>query len=485
VGFAYDVSGKGTTVVRGGFSKIYSIFTPAQFMQSPFQNFKNGTIAAVPTGACTTIVAPGTPCPQTFGGTINLGTASIPRSALNWNGVVFPQGAGISCTAKSQCDLTVVNPNLKTPYMLNWNLGVQHAFNNNLSLEVGYVGTHGDNLTGFIDLNQIDPATGVRPYAAQFPYLRFITQTTNDARSNYHSLQSTLTKRLSHGLSFTTGYTYGHGLDNGSLNRFGNLPQDSRNPAAEYGNSDTDIRHRLTITATYAIPGKKGFGQLLEGWKLNSIVSLQSGLPWLVDDQGNDFSGTSEFGDRWNFVGNPNDFKSGPNSLPYCTGPGANGCSITNGVTGAPTFFSASDSTAMWAQCTAVAPDPSTGGTLDQGGCYVKGKSVMVPPKQGTFGTMGRNIFRDRGFKNVDFSVFKDFRFKERVGAEFRVEFFNVFNHPNFANPYGAAVGAGFNDPSGTSSFGCGCATPDIPAGNPIVGSGGARDIQLGLKFTF
>jgi hypothetical protein len=139
----------------------------------------------------------------------------------------------------------------------------------------------------------------------------------------------------------------------------------------------------------------------------------------------------------------------------------------------------------MWAQCTAVAPDPSTGGTLDQGGCYVKGKSVMVPPKQGTFGTMGRNIFRDRGFKNVDFSVFKDFRFKERVGAEFRVEFFNVFNHPNFANPYGAAVGAGFNDPSGTSSFGCGCATPDIPAGNPIVGSGGARDIQLGLKFTF
>jgi hypothetical protein len=361
--------------------------------------------------------------------------------------------------------------------MLTWSLGVQHAFSNNLSLEVGYVGTHGDNLTGFIDVNQIDPVTGNRPYA-QFPYLRFITQTTNDARSNYHSLQSTLTKRLSHGLSFTTGYTYGHGLDNGSLNRFGNLPQDSRNPAAEYGNSDTDIRHRLTVTATYAIPGKKGFGQLLEGWKLNSVVSLQTGLPWLVEDQGSDFSGTSEFADRWNFFGNPNDFKSTSNSLPFCAG--REDCSITNGATGDK--IQLSNSAALWAQCTAVAPDP---GTLATGGCYVKGNSVMVPPKAGTFGTMGRNIFRDQGFKNVDFSVFKDFRFKKRYSAEFRVEFFNVFNHPNFANPYGAAVGAGFNDPNGSSSFGCGCTTPDVAAGNPLVGSGNSRVMQLGLKLMF
>jgi hypothetical protein len=244
-----------------------------------------------------------------------LGTAALPASALHWNGVVFPSGAGISCTAPgaggSPCDITAVDPNLRTPYMINWSFGVQHAFSNNLSLEVGYVGNHGDNLTGFVDLNVIDIATGQRPYATKFPYLRFINQTTNDARSNYHSLQSTLTKRLSHGLSFTTGYTYGHGLDNGSLNRFGNLPQNSFNPNAEYGNSDSDVRHRLTITATYALPGKKGFGQLLEGWKVNSIVNLQTGLPWLVDDLGNDFSGSGDFGDRWNFYGNPSDFKSG------------------------------------------------------------------------------------------------------------------------------------------------------------------------------
>jgi hypothetical protein len=137
----------------------------------------------------------------------------------------------------------------------------------------------------------------------------------------------------------------------------------------------------------------------------------------------------------------------------------------------------------MWAQCTAVAPDQST---LATGGCYVKGKSVMTPPKAGTFGTMGRNIFYDPGFANVDFSVFKDFRFKERVNAEFRVEIFNLLNHPNLANPYGGAVGSALgNDPSVPGTFGCGCATPDTVNGNPILGSGDAREIQLGFKFTF
>ena len=135
------------------------------------------------------------------------------------------------------------------------------------------------------------------------------------------------------------------------------------------------------------------------------------------------------------------------------------------------------------AQCTAVAPDPTT---LAAGGCFVKGKSVMVPPKAGTFGTMGRNTFRDQGFRSMDFSVFKSFAFKERYNAQFRVELFNVFNHPTVANPYGSAAGfGGGTDPSAPSTFGCGCQTPDVGAGNPLVGSGGSRVMQLGLKFTF
>jgi hypothetical protein len=116
----------------------------------------------------------------------------------------------------------------------------------------------------------------------------------------------------------------------------------------------------------------------------------------------------------------------------------------------------------------------------------VKGKSVVVPPKAGTFGTMGRNIFRDQGFKNVDFSVFKEWKFKERYGAQFRAEFFNVLNHPTVANPSGAAAGfGGGSDPSAASTFGSGIQTPDVGAGNPLVGSGSARAMQLGLKLTF
>jgi hypothetical protein len=488
VGFAYDVTGKGTTVVRGGAGVIYSMFTPAQFTQSPYNNFTGGSFAATATGGCTTAVTPGTPCPQTFGGTIGLGVATLKGSLLNWNGPVFPVGAQAACTASSPCNLVAVDPNLKYPYITNYNLGVQHAFSNNLSLEVGYVGSHGENLTGAVDLNQCAPNPNgdcVRPYGVKFPYLKYINQTRNDARSNFNSLQATLTQRVSHGLSFTTGYTYGHGLDNGSLNRFANLPQNSLNPAAEYGNSDFDIRHRLSITATYVIPGKKGYGQILEGWKLNTIVSLSSGMPWLIYDTGNDFStggsGNGSFYDRWDFFGNPSDFKGSGQSIPFCSGP--SDCSVVSGVSGIQSAFSSSASAAMWAQCKAVAPDPST---LATGGCFVSGKSVMTPPVNGTYGTMGRNLFRDQGFKNVDFSVFKDFRYKERIGDEFRFELFNFFNHPNVANPYGAAVGTvGGNDPSATTLFGCGCGTPDVVNGNPLVGSGSARVIQLGLKFTF
>jgi len=134
----------------------------------------------------------------------------------------------------------------------------------------------------------------------------------------------------------------------------------------------------------------------------------------------------------------------------------------------------------LGAKCTAVAPDSTT---LAAGGCYVDGNSVMVPPKANTFGTMGRNIFRDAGFKNVDF---KNFKFTERFSAQFRAEFFNLLNHPIITNPFGSVNGyAGGSDPSGPSTFGCGCTTPDIAAGNPVVGSGDSRTVQLGLKLMF
>src|SRR5438128_3592987 len=177
VGFNWDITGKGTTVLRGGSSVIYTMYTPAQWMQSNYQNFGGGAFHLVPTGACTVAVNPGTPCPSTFGGTITTANAVIPGSFLDWNNVVFPKGAVFSCTSAVRCNIVTVDPNLKYPYIVNWNFGVQHAFRNDLSLDISYVGNHGDRLSGRRDINMVDPVTGVRPYATQFPYLAFIDQT--------------------------------------------------------------------------------------------------------------------------------------------------------------------------------------------------------------------------------------------------------------------------------------------------------------------
>jgi hypothetical protein len=284
---------------------------------------------------------------------------------------------------------------------------------------------------------------------------------------------------LTHGLSYTLGYTYGHGLDAGSLNRFGLNPQNSVNPAAgEYGNSDFDVRHRLTATATYNIPGKKGYGQLLEGWQINTIVSFATAQPWQTFDPADNFSGTNENADRWDIFGNPADFPSGKNSIPYCT---AAGCTY-NSIYGTFSTLSA----AAFSKCTAVAPDPNT---LAAGGCYVSanGNSVIVPPALGTFGNMGRNVLRDNGFKDWDVSIFKNFKFKERFGVQARWEVFNVLNHPVAANPYGAssAVQTGNNPTAGGGGFGASLLTPDFAAGNPLTGSGSQRVMQIGLKISF
>jgi hypothetical protein len=509
LGIAWDLSGKGTTVIRAGGGIIFNTLLPMQTFTGLAGNAVNvsGGVATVPTGA--TIVVNGVSTPGT--GTIAVSNVAIPGGngstlASNWQNnsssvPIFSGANTVECgdgsndslgNPTSPCSLAVIDHNFRTPYVTTWTLGVQHALTNDLSMDVSYVGNHGSRLNGIMDINQPDPVTGVAPFAAKFPYLGSILVLSNLYRSNYNGLQATLQQRTAHGLSFLASYTYSHSLDDDSYNIGQFLPQDSNNPALEYASSDFDIKHRFTFSVTYAIPGMKSPGQLLQGWELNSVVTLQTGQPWYGNDQANGISGTGENTDRWDFSGNPGDFKSGNSSIPFCAGNfetnGGVTCTQTtpSGSLNLSSAFNASAETACSTAATNV--NSLTEGQLDTFGCYFQGHSVLFAPAPLTFGTSARNIWRDGGLRNWDLSITKSFKFQERLTAQFRAEFFNVLNHPNFTNPYGASSGFGIGasgDPSVTNLFGCGCATPDQAAGNPVLGSGGNRAVQLGLKLLF
>ena len=520
-GFSWDVTGNGRTVVRAGGGLTYETVNWQSWVA--FNNaFGPGS---VPTGA--PIDAAG----DTSGGTITTGNVTVKNihnflaQGITWDSKTTPlYGTSVNCDPvnASPCPIMTVDRNLTTPYVWNWTLNLQHAFTQNLSMEIAYVGNHGSNLIGIRDINQppvgsgwtpagvgagslaaclasapsysncaVDSGneTASQPFATKFPYLANIFNMANVYKSNYNGLQVTLNARNYHGLNAVIGYTYAHALDDVAANwDFGygsGLPQNAHNVAAEYANSDFDIRHRLTLSLTYAIPGRKGYGQMLEGWEINSITTLQSPQFWGPMDEGTDAAGIGALPVsppantpiRWSFYraggasrGNPSDFKStkGGNGIPY----------FSNAQGNIPTSCTSS----------ALAVDGGNPGAetaaLNLFGCYAQGNSLMMAPPLGQLGNMSRNMFPDAGFKNFDFSLGKNFHFGETMRLQFRAEFFNIFNHPNFANPYGGQNGFGLNDPS-VRPFGCGCTTPDIAAANPAVGSGGPRSVQLGAKFVF
>jgi Carboxypeptidase regulatory-like domain/TonB dependent receptor len=445
-----------------------------------------------------------------------------------------------------QCSVLMVEPNLRTPYVTDYSFDIQRAITSNVSVDIGYVGNHGTKLVGALDINQpqlvggfspgwgnpavagtpaalclASAATGynscapsnaaeqaARPFNAKFPYLKFIEDMGNIDSSNYNSLQATLTMRNFHGLTTNAGYTYGHALgyasDQGTggglvlpINAYGNLHSQL------YSSTIFDARHRFTITGNYAIPGRKGMGQLLEGWSLNATGRIFTGTPWGVSDVTTDFDGTGAAlvtgtfgteGGQWNFLntqggaGNPHDFfdlHNFANATPPV--PGA-----VSTVPGVPYYAGTSNPTCL-SLAKAADGGAATGlaqASLTDLGCYALGSSVLLPPAYGQYGTMPRNPWRDQGFRTMDLSVTKAFRFKERLTAQFRAEFFNVLNHPNFVNPNGGPGGnAATLDPSGagtaSAGFGFVRATPDQAGSNPVLGSGGPRSIQLGLKLIF
>jgi hypothetical protein len=530
---AWDISGNGKTVIRAG----GGVF----FEQGSYDSFNAiGNLLGLrtaPTGVA--LYTNGNPTPTTAGGTINVGQITFTGASLGsattpgtvkygWasNGPNAPiYSASPACgdgtvtlpsgLKPQRCVVLGVDRNLRTPYVTKWNLDIQRAITNNLSIDVAYVGNHATKLVGLTDLNQPNlvngfspgwgnpavagtpanvcltsgysncaPDTGLeqaaRPYNSRFPYLSYIYWLSNNNDSNYNGLQVSLTQRTTHGVSFVLGYTYSHALAMSPDNWSFLTPIDSRNVRNLYGNSQFDITQRFTYSITYAIPGIHSPGQLLQGWALNSITSVQSGLPWGVNDITTDFSGTGaisaqgSIGEQWNFFGTPSDFKTSKSLINTNAGAG-----------GIPYFAGTSNASCL---AKAQAMGPLAVASLTNLGCYAAGKSVLVPPAYGSYGTLGPSVFRSTPYVNVDLSVTKTWTFKERYKAQFRAEAFNIFNHPNISNPRGGPGGdATYTDPSAAAgtNFGFRPETPDVTSSNTVLGSGGPRSIQLGLKLIF
>ena len=504
-GLAWDVRGNGKTVVRAGASLMTLIENAGNlFSIAPFgANFpslgvnNSGTAIAAHDIDQLTPVGCGAPvCPNNF----------------NWSiaGPVFATSSGITCSPAQPCFTAAVDPNFKNMYTAEWNLDIQRAITNSLTLDVAYVGNHGFREESFGELNQ--PPTGAgwdatavanclasastfynncnvdsaaeqaaRPFNSKFPYLNYIIQVANNDHSNYDALQVTLDKRISHGLSFLAGYTWSHALDmlSGDNGSFA-LPADAYHLNLDYGNSDNDIRHRFTFSPTYAIPGMKSPAQMLEGWTVSGILTLQGGQPWWPNDGSDDLTGTGEVNNTaagpatlWNYSGPRSAFKPGPNPIP-CFGSMA-GC--TPYVGGVPPTVCLNAATAAYPgnaqlQQLAIA-------SLTNIGCYVQNGGVLLPPAYGQDGNSGRNVFYGPGYFNIDLSVAKEWKLKERMTAQLRFEFFNILNRADLA------PGPGVADPSAGGQFGCSCATPDLASNNAVLGTGGPRHIQFGLKLLF
>lgn len=320
-----------------------------------------------------------------------------------------------------------IQRDLKTPYMQHWSLGFQQQLGRSRVFEAAYVGSKGTKLIAARDINQpqASPApVNLRPN----PFFADVTGLESRANSVYNSLQLRLEQNLDFGLTMLASYTWSRSIDNASafFSSAGdpNFPQDSNNVRAERGRSNFDIAHRFSLSYSYELPFGKGrawlsdrgwITALLTGWQTYGIVTLQTGRPFtvaLLQEVDNSNTGRSNLGfganDRPNVVGNAEISNRTPD---------------------------------RWFDTSAFA----------------------LPPF-GSFGNAGRNILDGPGFQNVNASLVKNTALTENFNLQFRVEAFNLFNHPNFNLP---------DNFLGSPTFG------------QILSAQSPRRIQLGLKLLF
>ncbi|HWS87341.1 MAG TPA: TonB-dependent receptor [Pyrinomonadaceae bacterium] len=384
VGLAYRLNESGTLALRGGYGiyydRISTRFANTQLFNFPYLGLGVGVFRPLATPFAAV------PQPGTF--PVN---ATVPSP-------LAPLGILISGVYP--------DPDMRTPYIQQYNANVQWEFARDYLLEVGYVGSKGTKLLQLLTINQpvYNPATNT--FAAPFaPFVSAqknatggLQQVQTSSNSHYDSLQLSVTKRFSRGLQFLSAYTLAKSIDyysGGTVNELVSTPGDQRNWKTNRGRSDFDRTHRFVTSFVYDLPGLVGNDSaarwLLNDWGLNGIATFQSGLPFSVIQVPD------------------NNTVQRANLRPGFTG-GIEGSGRTQ------------DRLAQYFNTNAFVSSTLTGGFFDPGA---------------PFGNAGRNILTGPGQKNVDFSVVKYLPFAESVRGEFRTEFFNVFNWANFANPNG------------------------------------------------
>lgn len=429
VGFAYDVAGDGRTVLRAGWGLYYDAFSQDFFVgQLPFNTFNSGP-AYNGVG----------PDPITF--------SFSPAAVLQPGVRVFDP------STFSASDVFTVDQNIRTPYIQVFNANVQQEVTRHMAVELGYVGSQGRKLFRYVDINQANPVTGLHA----FPALGFVNQFQSSASSSYNSVQASVRFRDWHGLTSNVNYTWSHSIDNASDGQDyvpnATQPDNSFRPDLERANSNFDMRNHFSWTFSYRVPKLGNNKWIGSGWNLDGVATLSSGQPYNVNYlfEG-DFNGSGEFFGRPDVVGDP---------------------------------FAGTNGRLQLLNLSAFAAP-----------CTVDATGNCVPGTQ-HFGDLKRNAFVGPNYRNLDFAVAKDTKISERLTMQIRMNVYNIFNHPNLANPLWPNFGVDFLG-NGSAITGSGphmlltgtgflspTATPDVGVGNPFLGSGGSRNIELAARFTF
>jgi hypothetical protein len=421
-GFAYQVTRK--LVLRGGYGIFYGGFEnrggyPALGYNYPFQ-----FTFSFPSANSWT--------PVTYSdgqiGTLERGFLSIPLSPA----LVAAEGLAFRG----------IQLNYITPNMQEFNLTTQYELSRNDTFEIGYVGSLGRHIESFPGTNNtsevLPPGTNPQLYVAYPDFARGEPYATTETNSYYHSLQTKYTRRLAKGLDMLAAFTWARTLTNAGDLLSGGGVAGFRAPGIlgfgverDYGLASFDIRKAFSLSGTYQLP--VGHGQhflsssggltnaVLGGWMTNWILTLDDGPPMTLN----------------------------------CVTPGAAGVGCYALLVPGQNRYMGKHNVDQWMNPAAFA-DPPAATTI--------GQSDFAP-----LGGAGTQIVGP-GFHRLDWSLFKQFRTTERTRLEFRAEFFNLTNHPNFALP-------SFTNYKNTSNFGEIGSTSDSP-NDP-------RQIQFALKFYF